>query len=247
MAPTSIDGTEITGATIDGEEVQEITVDGQVAYTAGPDIPDSAIAHFDATQLSLSDQDTVSTWTDKLGSADLSASTGSPTYLSDGINGNPSVATDGDDLTVSSFGITPPYSVAVVTERKTGTDFGRLWYDPADDFVRHEARESDNEHTMRGSSNSIAGWNTQNDRAEIHFVVVDGSNSLFRGNGVDRASGTISGSEDLADFGIANGSGPTRRQYKGWYGEVVVYDTALSSSTISEEEARLSDKWGITV
>ena len=46
MAPISIDGEEITGATIDGEEVQEITVDGQVAYTAGPEIPDSALYYW---------------------------------------------------------------------------------------------------------------------------------------------------------------------------------------------------------
>ena len=38
--PTSIDGTDITGATIDGQEVQEITVDGQTVFTAGPLIID---------------------------------------------------------------------------------------------------------------------------------------------------------------------------------------------------------------
>jgi len=32
--PTSIDGTDISGATIDGQEVQEITVDGNIAFTA---------------------------------------------------------------------------------------------------------------------------------------------------------------------------------------------------------------------
>ena len=35
--PTSIDGTDITGATIDGQEVQEITIDGQTVFSAGPD------------------------------------------------------------------------------------------------------------------------------------------------------------------------------------------------------------------
>jgi len=34
MPPTSIDGTDITGATIDGTEVTEITVDGQTVFTA---------------------------------------------------------------------------------------------------------------------------------------------------------------------------------------------------------------------
>jgi hypothetical protein len=39
MIPTSIDGTDITGATIDGTDVQEITVDGDTVFTAGPDFP----------------------------------------------------------------------------------------------------------------------------------------------------------------------------------------------------------------
>jgi len=34
MPPTSIDGTDITGATIDGTDVQEITVDGQTVFSA---------------------------------------------------------------------------------------------------------------------------------------------------------------------------------------------------------------------
>jgi len=36
IPPTSIDGTDITGATIDGTDVQEITVDGQTVFTAVP-------------------------------------------------------------------------------------------------------------------------------------------------------------------------------------------------------------------
>jgi len=36
MPPTSIDGTDITGATIDGTDVTEITVDGQTVFTSAP-------------------------------------------------------------------------------------------------------------------------------------------------------------------------------------------------------------------
>jgi len=39
IPPTSIDGTDITGATIDGTDVQEITVDGDTVFTAGPTLP----------------------------------------------------------------------------------------------------------------------------------------------------------------------------------------------------------------
>jgi len=41
--PTSIDGTEITGATIDGTDVTEITVDGQTVFSAGPNLPASTL------------------------------------------------------------------------------------------------------------------------------------------------------------------------------------------------------------
>jgi len=44
IPPTSIDGTDITGATIDGTDVQEITVDGDVVFSAGPDIPEDPVA-----------------------------------------------------------------------------------------------------------------------------------------------------------------------------------------------------------
>jgi hypothetical protein len=46
IPPTSIDGTDITGATIDGTDVQEITVDGDVVFSAAP------AGAFDITQLS---------------------------------------------------------------------------------------------------------------------------------------------------------------------------------------------------
>jgi len=40
MIPTSIDGTDITGATIDGTDVTEITVDGDVVFSAARTIVD---------------------------------------------------------------------------------------------------------------------------------------------------------------------------------------------------------------
>jgi len=50
IPPTSIDGTDITGATIDGTDVQEITVDGQTVFSAaspGADAPRLAQYPFD--------------------------------------------------------------------------------------------------------------------------------------------------------------------------------------------------------
>jgi len=43
MPPTSIDGTDISGATIDGTEVTEITADGNVVFSARPEMVDAYI------------------------------------------------------------------------------------------------------------------------------------------------------------------------------------------------------------
>ena len=51
IPPTSIDGTDITGATIDGTDVQEITVDGDVVFSA---VPDSLISRYTFDNADLS-------------------------------------------------------------------------------------------------------------------------------------------------------------------------------------------------
>ena len=61
-------------------------------------LPDNTVAHYDASQLSLNDGDTVSVWPDEQGDNDLDIQTGSPTYVESGINGNPAIAFDDDAL-----------------------------------------------------------------------------------------------------------------------------------------------------
>jgi len=73
MIPTSIDGTDITGATIDGTDVTEITVDGDTVFTA-VDIPDSIVSYMDLVYLMTE---------------------GSGTTLSDSLNTNVSGELDG--------------------------------------------------------------------------------------------------------------------------------------------------------
>jgi len=53
MPPTSIDGTDITGATIDGQDVTEITVDGQTVFGAVPPLSPTLRALDEQTQIDL--------------------------------------------------------------------------------------------------------------------------------------------------------------------------------------------------
>jgi len=97
MIPTSIDGTDITGATIDGQDVQEITVDGQTVFTAGPVLPDSAIARW-----SFEDDLNTSTAVDSIGSFD--GNINGATYSTQSQVGDNSLFFDGvdDDVTIGS-------------------------------------------------------------------------------------------------------------------------------------------------
>jgi len=64
--PTSIDGTDITGATVDGTEVTEITIDGETVFTAGPDTP--IVDNFESGNL------TSGGWSGNTGSYDVNSS-----------------------------------------------------------------------------------------------------------------------------------------------------------------------------
>jgi len=86
MAPTNIDGTEITGATIDGQDVSEITVDGDTVFTA---IPDSVVHHYHF------DEGSGTTATDSEGAADATVS--GATYTTDSLAGSHALSFDGSN------------------------------------------------------------------------------------------------------------------------------------------------------
>ena len=75
MIPTSIDGTDITGATIDGTDVQEITVDGDVVFSATTIVDD-----FETQNLNIWSGDTgsytIDTSTVKVGNASVRYASG---------------------------------------------------------------------------------------------------------------------------------------------------------------------------
>jgi len=118
MAPINLpDGTEVSEVILpDGSTASEVIApDGSAVFSAIPDsVVNNTVHLFDARSLSLSDGDTVSTWQDEVGTADLSVGSGTPKYVANAINGAPAVAYDGvDDRHDATFGssISDPYSV----------------------------------------------------------------------------------------------------------------------------------------
>jgi len=99
IPPTSIDGTDITGATIDGTDVQEITVDGDVVFSAvsaDVTLPSNTVLRYAANTQNYNNNDTVTTFVDSVGNFDATAS-GNPQFLTNQVNGLPAVSYDGSN------------------------------------------------------------------------------------------------------------------------------------------------------
>jgi hypothetical protein len=250
MIPTSIDGTDITGATIDGTDVTEITVDGDTVFTAVPPIPDSAVAHFDAlSAFTESDEGTtITSWPDEI-SGNPDATGGNPTVVASGINGNRAVSFDGinDKLSISASNwttISQPVTTFTVVDspvdqaalmhiwgdRNVGNDeFHQLWQGGPNQWNNYAGQ------SFNGSTSPSS---------QLLTTIWDGGNSVHREDGTQIATGNP-GPNSLEDFNI--GSFGTVRFWDSEIGEILLCDSRLSSTEIDEQEQRMANRWGITI
>jgi hypothetical protein len=214
--------------------------------SSGITIPDNTVAHYDASQLSLTDGDTVSVWPDEQGDNDLDIQTGSPTYVQSGINGNPAIAFDGDGLEGTGLSVTQPNTTYVVFEYQGGFDGGRVL-----------SGVSERQLTVWPSGrNYINKWRTyaggylagSNDLGNQQMTVVfDGANSIVRENGVEISVGDA-GTSDLGGLSVGYGAfgyykGGDRNYADAYVSEIVVVN---SGSVDLDFENQLLEKWGIT-
>jgi len=134
MIPTSIDGTDITGATIDGQDVQEITVDGQTVFTADI-LPAGTVGFWNFNEGSGT------TAADSVGNRDAT--------LQSGVSFDSGTVTEGShsiDFTATSNGATLPNTfgslltndftmVCFVYDQNQSSDFDRIWHFQAEKVI----------------------------------------------------------------------------------------------------------------
>lgn len=219
-----------------------------VTDTPGSDIPDSAIARYDAQSLSgFSEGDTVSTWPDEEGTFDATGS--APTYRTSGINGHASVEFDGtdDSLTVDSTNwdsISQPITVFIVLEmlgKQNSTTHPAGDANDGNDECHIANTAADEKWNAYAGSNNFGSTVTSISLVSARF---DGSNSVIREDGSQTGSGN-SGAGGLDDYCI--GSWGSVRHWDGYIGEIVVCDAGLTDSEMADEESRLAGKWDITI
>jgi len=252
IPPTSIDGTDITGATIDGTDVTEITVDGQTVFTAVPQLPVTGLVHnWDATQETYSDSSTGQTFNDQEGNNDGSA-TGT-TFRTSGINANESFEYDGADdrhtCNQIPLGSGDQATVAAVVDLQATND-------------RYVFFANNSEPgTTRGfwmGTDLLGNWTVQFPAGSANLVgstattgtaivvfSTDGSNGFLEVDDSLEDSGSISIITSVLDNAYIGTLRPNTAVWDGQIGQVVYYDEFKDSAERSDIYSALSSKWGV--
>jgi len=255
--PTSIDGTDITGATIDGTDVTEITVDGDTVFSARtlPVAYSNLIAWypFDSAEYGGSNADDVTaiiggsgddtayngtvngaTYQSTAGATDINAGANSGAFEFDGSN-------DVIDDTGIPFDSTNPFSVTFWgSSQDSGGGSGnfvntndftngfRVIYFDGPGEIFFETENS-------GSRDTAKSAYTRGDFIHIAAVFDGSTNELFfNGSSVDTTSSIGSGSDPLAFEIGGNFNSPSAAPLTGKMDDVRIYDTALSASQIDQ-------------
>ena len=217
----------------------------RAVMSSGIAIPDNTVAHYDASQLSLNDGDTVSVWPDEQGDNDLDTQTGSPTYVESGINGNPAIAFDGDGLEGTGLSVNQPNTTYVVFEYQGGWDDGRVLSGVSDRQIIATA-DARLEIWRNYAGDSITGSSDLG--IQQMTAVFDGDNSINREEGVETAVGDA-GKNDLGGLSVGYDSyGYNFGVGRTFYADAYVSEIVLvnSGSVDLNFENHLLDKWGIT-
>ena len=230
-----------------------------VMVEIGSAIPDSGIAHFDAqdgsTVLDSSDNpvsfgNSVDTWEDISGeNHDLTTTSGGPTYVEEGINGNPSLLFDGvDDI------MDVTYSAA---QSQPNTRFVVFqWATDQEDEVHAFDFDGNDRHLMAIDVNgTFAIWSDnflegRSSDTEPHIWAGfwdsdNGSNSEIWIDGTQDATGDT-GSNDLGGLRVGASDGGTRPA-NIYVGEIIELPYRVDSNDREQFFSYLSERWGISV
>ena len=202
--------------------------------------PDNTVAHYDASQLSLNDGDTVSVWPDEQGDNDLDIQTGSPTFVESGINGRPAIAFDGvgDGLESTGVSVTQPNTTYLVFEYQSGFDGGGVVSGVSEAQLTVPSSTSNDWRIYAGET--LDGSNDIG--IQQMTAVFDGGNSIIREDGVETAVGDA-GTFDLGGLSVGYDSFNSGFYADAYVSEIVIVN---SGSVDLDFETQLLEKWGIT-
>ena len=208
-------------------------------------IPDSAVAHYDATQEGATGP--ISTINDLIGSADLS---GDATVIGDGINGEKTYRFTDDELmrTTTNIADTDPQTVlAVIRPQNVTPNDDALMLD-GDDINTFAARieQDGTDYAVQRADIGEVGGSPSTDPQLFELEARNDDEINLRVDGAEIISATGNPS-DLSGFTVAGrGDGGSGNSAEIDVGEIVILEDH-SPDDQDGERSRLSDKWGISL
>lgn len=174
------------------------------------DIPDSEdlYAWYDLSQEDFSDLDSISTLTDQSGNGhDLTGPNG-PTYIDDGIGGNPVARfddADGDDyLDVSFDSVNQPVHHFLVA-RVIDTTGPRVWAtDAAGDWHSFASNSDSNENWQLFAGDNTQTTHPMDEDPRLQIYQFDGEDSYHRKGDSSKESATDAGTNGLDGVTLGN-------------------------------------------
>lgn len=196
-----------------------------------------------ASTINLTDGTAVSSWADSSGLGNnVSQATGAqqPIYKTGIVNGKPIVRFDGvnDLLSGSDLGLSQPFTVCCVVKASSGG----IFQDIVDQGVPSATVHNSNNfamyagNTVDGSTNIIGAFHT--------FIgIYNGASSTGYTNGNSDISGDV-GAFNTSGLTIGNNAGATS-SFTGDIAEVLIYNSALSSTNRSNIQSYLKTTYGL--
>jgi len=200
----------------------------------------------------------VSTWNDKSGSNYHGTSiTGSPIYTASAINGRNAIAFNGSTAITGTSGSAmnagPSLTCFAVGTMSNGVHpYGRLFSVVG---VGPEDRNADSANVIGVAAGAQAVFTYRNfgtlGQANVTYGVPFLACTCFDGlgtnimyvNGTAGTSGSTSGNFGYTSYSVGQGS---TSYWKGFIGEVILYNGALSTQNRQTVEGYLAQKWGLT-
>jgi len=235
------DGSEVSEIVLpDGSTASEVIgPDGNVVFEAGPDIPDSAVSQYVASEYDTNND----AWIDQIGSNDLTGGSGTLTTDS---NGNTAVEYSGSSTSQihDSTSLSANYdrfAVAIVYQLTDTSNVQRAW----------DSDGSDPEFIVDNGSNigiDFGGGKAAGGTPDTntHLALAIGpdfnqtSTDLLEIDGSTIVSSDV-GSNSFSGFALG-GSQQFGQPMYGYVSEVVIYENPTKSE-ITDEKTRLQDKY----
>ena len=211
----------------------------------------------DTSSMTFSSGSNISQWKDKSGLNNHATGFNSPVLTTNNINGNQAIATNSTAYFIGPVSVTGTtltvFCVARITILPNGANDQRLVSLVNGNSVDYGRTDSTIALFNQGNTSTIALWRTSGPIANNAIVAntpflavsgYDGTNGYLwkDGSAGTLASGVSSGTFAITKYGVGGGA-YIGEFWSGSIGEVIIYNTSLSTSERQAVEGYLSHKW----